>query len=275
MVEREKLPTQLQSNVERIEKETMYLLKGDDGITQLVLNRPHVRNAINKQGFDDLKGLVDIVAQDTSTRVLTIRGEGKVFCSGVDLNYLTSEEMNLAFFKKWEKVMRTLETMDKIVIAGMHGFAISAGVQIGLASDIRVASDDLILRIPKEPVVTGLAYFRLPRFIGEGRAKKLLLTGMNIHADEAIAIGLVDYVIPREKFDIELGAIAKDASHGITGATFLTKQLLAKTNGENYRYSHARYMEEQKIALASADFAAFKISYFEERQKKLQQPQLT
>lgn len=264
----EKKASSEQPNIERrIDKETMFL-KMDNALAQLVFNRPNIRNAIGVQGIRDFKSLIEIASSDINTKVLTIYGKGKAFCTGIDLNELATGKTDVHFFEQWEDTLRTIETMDKIVIAGMHGYAISGGVQIGLASDIRVASADLILRIPKEPIVTGLTHLRLPRFIGEGRAKRMLLTGMDISAQEAYSIGLVDYVIPPDQFETGLAHIAQEASEDATEATFFTKQLFAKANEQSYQYARARFLEKQRIALNSADFTNFQNQYLERRKNK-------
>jgi enoyl-CoA hydratase/carnithine racemase len=104
-----------------------------------------------------------------------------------------------------------MEVMEKPTIAGIHGYCIGGGLQVAIACDVRIAADDAIVGLPatREAFIPGMGTYRLPRVIGMGHARHLILSGENIDATEAHRIGLVNNVVPREKLEEELEAWAQ------------------------------------------------------------------
>ena len=251
--------------------ETMYLEK-DGRLARLVLNRPAVLNAANQQWVEDLNALAEAVAADAAIRVLTITGAGRAFCSGIDLKALSAGETPQRFFRDWEHALRTLETMEKVVIAGMHGYAIGGGLQIGLASDIRVAATgtQLGLTAVKECLLPGLGTYRLPRVIGMGRAKRLILTGDLIGAEEAERIGLVDYVVPDDRFEAGLRAIAERFLGPASRGACLSKRVMANAFDAPFEEFLQAYLEAQRLATASDDHREAMAAYREGREARFQ-----
>jgi enoyl-CoA hydratase/carnithine racemase len=139
-----------------------------------------------------------------------VTGEGRAFCSGLDLTDLAAGAIPSPWFHRAELAFRALETMDKPVIAGIQGHCIGGGLQIAIACDARVAADDAVLGLPatKEAFLPGMSTWRLPRVLGMGWARHLILSGENIGADEAARIGLVNRVVPRAALEGELEAWA-------------------------------------------------------------------
>src|SRR6266508_4443507 len=121
--------------------ETMYS-EIDGRVANLVLNRPDVLNCANGQWARNLNTLVDALAADARIRVVVVRGAGRAFCSGIDVTALAAGDTGMEFFRNWEKALRTLETMDPIVIAAIHSYCIGGGLQVALACDLRIARDD-------------------------------------------------------------------------------------------------------------------------------------
>ena len=95
-----------------------------------------------------------------------------------------------------------LETMEMLVMVGMHSYCLGGALQLALAADIRISTPDCQIGLPaiKESLIPGLATMRLPRYVGWGRAKKMILGGQNIDGQEALRVGLVDYIVSREYF---------------------------------------------------------------------------
>lgn len=249
-----------------VKLETMYLEK-DGRMARLVLNRPAVLNAANLQWVDDFSALAEAVASDEAIHVLTITGAGRAFCSGIDLKALSAGQTTQRFFRDWERALRSLETMDKVVIAGMHGYAIGGGLQVGLACDIRVAAagTQFGLTAVKECLLPGLGTYRLPRFIGMGRAKRLILTGDLIGAEEAERIGLVDYVVPAERFEAELCAIAERLLRTASAGARLSKRVMADAFDAPFEAFLSAYLEAQREATASDDHREAMAAYREGR----------
>jgi enoyl-CoA hydratase/carnithine racemase len=159
---------------------------------------------------DDMLAAAAEMQQDAAIRVVLVTGEGRAFCSGLDLTDLAAGAIPNAWFHRAELAYRALETMDKPVVAGIQGYCIGGGLQIAIACDARIAAADAILGLPatKEAFLPGMSTWRLPRLVGMGWARHLILSGENVGAEEAARIGLVNRVVPRAALDHELEAWA-------------------------------------------------------------------
>jgi enoyl-CoA hydratase/carnithine racemase len=129
----------------------------------------------------------------------------------VDLKALSTGSLDPAFFTDIEYLWEILENCDKAVICGIHGYCLGGGLQIALACDLRVAAEDATLGLPavKECLIPGLGSYRLPRLIGMGRARELLLLGESIDARRALEIGLVNSVVPPDQLEGACLALAE------------------------------------------------------------------
>jgi enoyl-CoA hydratase/carnithine racemase len=183
--------------------EKTVLYRRDGRIARITLNRTDVLNAENMTFLSDLTEAIHTLRDDREVRVAIVTGAGRAFCSGVDLKALSSGNLGPAFFTDIEYLWDILETCDKAVICGIHGCCLGGGLQIALACDLRIAAEDAILGLPavKECLIPGLGTYRLPRVIGMGRARELLLLGDSIDARRALEIGLVNAVVSREELE--------------------------------------------------------------------------
>jgi len=179
-------------------------------IGEIRLNRPEVLNAMGRDWPTEMQSAITEINGDPEIRVVLVRGEGRSFCSGVDLTQLAAGEIQQRWFHDNEHVFRTIETIEKPIIAGIKGYCIGGGLQIAIACDVRIAADDAIIGLPaaKEGFIPGMSTWRLARLIGMGHARHLILSGQNIDSQEAYRIGLVNLVVPRESLDRELEAMA-------------------------------------------------------------------
>ncbi|MBI3359605.1 MAG: enoyl-CoA hydratase/isomerase family protein, partial [Chloroflexi bacterium] len=198
---------------------------------RVTLNRPQVLNAVNNQAALDWNTVAESIAADPDLRVVVVTGAGdRSFSTGIDLKQLSAGEIEQIYHHRWERALRILETCDKIIIAAINGWCLGGGLQLALACDIRIAREDAQLGLPaiKECLVPGMAVFRLPRFVGLGRAKRLILSGENVGAREALDIGLVDYVFGKDEFEARVEETAarylKVASMGARQSKILTTQ---------------------------------------------------
>ena len=174
-----------------------------DGIWTITLNRPEKRNAINWEAATELISAFDAAAQDSSVRVIIMRGAGTVFSAGIDLTDLMA--LPERYGATWQRQMRTI-TLDwqrltnRIahtelpVIAVLHGVALGLAFEIALACDFRLAAPDTRLGLPETrlgiiPDVGGTT--RMTAILGPARAKELILTGRTIDAEQAAAWGLI------------------------------------------------------------------------------------
>lgn len=180
-------------------------------VAEIRMNRPNVHNAMGAGFPVDLGSAVDEAEADTGVTAVLLTGAGPSFSSGLDLDDLAAGRIELDWFRANEFLFRRLETMGKPVIAGVRGWCLGGGLQIAIACDVRVAADDARFGLPaaKEAFLPGMGTWRLPRLIGMGWARHLILSGEPIDAGEAVRIGLVHKVVPREELEAELMAWAK------------------------------------------------------------------
>lgn len=177
-----------------------------DQIATITFNRPKVLNALNWDIFTELQDAVVKADNDDGVKVIVLTGAGeKAFVAGGDLSQMYQLD-TIDKARKWieltHKTAYLLENASKPVIAAVNGFALGGGCEIALACDIRIASEKATFGLPE----TGLGIIpgcggtqRLPRIIGRGLAKYYIFTGDKIKAPEALAIGLVEKVVPEDK----------------------------------------------------------------------------
>src|SRR3989304_2988344 len=186
-----------------LEKEPV-LYHGEKGIARIILNRPEALNAMNKDVLQQLASLLDKARGDDAVRAVIITGTGeKAFSAGADITFLNQasplEVRDLALTAV--SVNNKIETLGKVVVAAINGYALGGGLELAEACMLRVAVRQTRLGHP-EVRIGALAGFggttRLPRLIGKGRAAELLLTGRLVTAEEALQIGLVNSVVKPE-----------------------------------------------------------------------------
>jgi len=174
-----------------------------DGIAYITVNRPKALNALNSALLDELYNVFSSVSADKEVKAVILTGEGKAFVAGADIaemNNLTAIE-GKAMMAKGHKVMNCIETLEKPVIAAVNGFALGGGCELAMACDIRIASEKAKFGQPEVNlgIIPGFGGTqRLPRLVGKGMGKYLIMTGEMIGAEEACRIGLVEKVVPEE-----------------------------------------------------------------------------
>lgn len=179
------------------------IFEKQENVAIIKLNRPKALNALNTELLLELEQAVSDVENDSEIRVAIVTGEGKAFAAGADIAAM--KDMNsiegLTYAKTGQAVYRHIEEVRKPFIAAINGFALGGGCELTLACDLRIASTKAKLGLPE----TGLGIVpgfggtqRLPRLIGDAKAKELILTADTIGAEEALAIGLVNRVTEPE-----------------------------------------------------------------------------
>lgn len=202
-------------------------------VRHLILNRPEKRNAF---AFDLVRALGEALtaaANDSSVRVVVIRGEGAVFSAGMDIKELASlsgsPERLREFRRECILAWNLAEEMTKPTIAQIHGACFGGALELAVACDLRVVADDARLSIPEVrlglvPDVGGSS--RLPALVGLGRAKELVLTGREFDAAEADRIGFANRVAPADKLDDVTAELADLLMIGQPVPVGLAKRLL-------------------------------------------------
>jgi len=195
--------------------EDVVLYQEDSGIALLTLNRPEALNALNMATLERLLVLLDQVRTTESIKAAIITGSGTAFSSGADvrfLNWATPLEVR-EFARLAVLVNNKIETLGKIVVAAINGYAIGGGQELAESCMLRVAVLGARMGHP-EVRIGAIGGFggttRLPRLVGKGRAAELLLRGRIVTADEALQIGLVQNVVAPENLLAEAKAILRD-----------------------------------------------------------------
>lgn len=174
-------------------------------VAHVVLNRPRVINAYNIQMRDELYQALEAVRDDPEVRAAVLRGAGeRGFCAGADLTeFGTAPSLDIARRVRWERdVWGLFLGIRKPLVAALHGHVIGSGVEMACLCDIRVAAEDAVFRMPEValgmvPAAGGTQ--TLPRAIGRARALDMVLTNRQVGVREALNIGLVHRVVPRER----------------------------------------------------------------------------
>ncbi|MEO3807813.1 crotonase/enoyl-CoA hydratase family protein [Sphaerisporangium sp. B11E5] len=192
-------------------------------VTTVVIDRPEVRNAVDGPAAAALAAAFrEFEASDASVAVLW--GDGGTFCSGADLHAIGTERGNRTAEDGDGPMGPTRMRLSKPVIAAVEGYAVAGGLELAIWCDLRVAARDatfgVFCRRFGVPLIDG-GTVRLPRLVGAGRAMDMILTGRAVGAEEALAIGLADRVVPpgqareaAEKLAAELAALPQECLRG-------------------------------------------------------------
>jgi enoyl-CoA hydratase/carnithine racemase len=243
-------------------------LEKEGKLAWLTFTRERYLNAMNNEAVVQLNRTVMALQADPDVRVVVIRGQGRAFCTGIDLKELSANDINMTYFQLWEKALRTFEMMEKLVIVGIHGYCLGGGLQLALAADIRISTPDCQMGLPaiKESLIPGLGPWRLPKYVGWGWAKKLVLGGQNITGEEALQIGLVDHVASAVDFFTQLDGIAREYLKACSTGTRMSKLVLNRAFNTDYETILAHYLELQERTLYSLDGEEGKQAYLAKRE---------
>ncbi len=183
-------------------------LKKENSIGWIYLNRPDKLNAINLKMINELDTVLKEMETDNEVKVVIITGKGKSFCAGADIGQF--KELNSVtawnFAKKGRELMDSIEKFMKPTIAMINGYALGGGLELAIACDFRIASEDAMLGLPE--ITLGIypgfgGTQRLVRLVGKTKAMEIMMTGDKIRADEGERIGLINKVVPKEHLEEE------------------------------------------------------------------------
>ncbi len=175
-----------------------------EGILLIEINRPKALNALNRKTLEELDDVFNFARESDEIMGVILTGAGdKSFVAGADITEI--KKLNtyegIEFAKFGQGIFRKIETLGKVVVAAINGFALGGGCELAMSCSVRFASENAKLGQPevKLGLIPGYGGTqRLVRLIGKGRALKLLLTGDMVDAKEAFEVGLVDAVFPHE-----------------------------------------------------------------------------
>jgi enoyl-CoA hydratase len=182
--------------------EQLVLLENQEGMGLITLNRPEAMNAIDDATANDLRDAVDRAMNDPGIRVVVFTGAGeKAFAAGSDLRKIQSSTMVEVLSRNIRKLWIEVEQSPKPTIAAVNGFCIGGGLELALSCDIRLASRKAKFSISDANLgflPGGGAIHRLPKLIGKGKAKEMILMAEIVDAEEAYRVGLVNRVVEPE-----------------------------------------------------------------------------
>jgi enoyl-CoA hydratase/carnithine racemase len=242
-------------------------LEKEGKLAWLTFSRERYLNAMNNACTVQINHIANALSDEPDTRVVIVRGEGKAFLSGIDLNELAADKIEMVYHHRWERALRLFETMEKMIVVGMHGYCLGGALQLALAADIRVSTADCQIGLPaiKESLIPGLGTMRLSRYIGWGRAKKMILGGQNLDGVEALRIGLVDHIVSNEDFFTQLNEVACNYLASCSEGARMSKLVTGKAFDMDYETILKYYFELQERAQYSPDAEEAKSAYREKR----------
>lgn len=240
------------------------------GVGTITLNRPEVRNALNTTMVREIWEALQALEADPEARVAVLRGAGdKAFCAGADLRGVGDRGTTLQARDSFGGLVRILEgvpRMKKPVVAQVHGYALAGGCGLAAGCDLLVASEDAVFGLPeiKVGLLPLMVMAPIFRSVGIKRGLPLVLTGEQITAREAHAIGLVTQVVPREELDRTVRALAEKLAGFSPTALGLAKEAAYAIQDMDYGKS-LKYLRELITLVALSDDAKEGIAAFFEK----------
>lgn len=237
----------------------LVLQERNGSIVTLRLNRPDKLNALNIELGDALVHALLATVEDRSIRCVVITGAGRAFCAGGDIELLRDLRKRKAdkelevLLKFGKEIVLAMATMPKLVITAVNGPAAGGGMNLALAGDIRIASDqakfaESFSQIGLFPDFGG-TYF-LPRIVGPTRASELFYTAQMLSADEALKLGIVTRVIPQAEFESETKKLAESLANG---ASMSHRDVKHRMSSEYRKDLEAALEEEIRLQLHCFD----------------------
>jgi enoyl-CoA hydratase/carnithine racemase len=200
----------------------------DGGVAVMRLCRPPL-NALSEALLGELAAAARTMARDADVHAVVVAGGEKAFAAGADISEFGDQEDAVRIERAFRDAFDAVATIPRPVIAAIRGFALGGGLELAMACDLRVAADSA--RVGQPEILLGIipgagGTQRLPRLIGPARAKELVWSGRQVRADEALAIGLVDRVVPSEEVEEQAVEWARTLAAGAVVAMGLAKDAI-------------------------------------------------
>jgi enoyl-CoA hydratase len=251
------------------------LSRVEDQIGWIVFDHPERRNALSDNMWGELAEAADRMNDDAEVRVLVLRGAGEqAFISGADISQFNQNaggETDRAIKSHGGNAFLSLAKIEKPVIAMIHGFCIGGGLAVALGADLRYASDDARLGIPAARLGVGYALGgveELARLVGSSNAKEILFSARRYTADEALQMGLINRVLPKNDLENFVREMAREIAENAP----LTVRSIKIIAGEIAKEGPNRDREKVEAAVAacfeSEDFGEGVKAFLEKRPPK-------
>ena len=234
-------------------------------VGMLTLNRPEKRNALSADLLEELLSCIRKIKRENRVKVVILKGAGRHFCAGHDLNEIMQKELNgiRRLFETCMDLMMLIQSISQPVIAQVKGIATAAGCQLVAASDLAVAEEEALFATPgvKIGLFCTTPMVALSRAVGRKKALEMLLTGRFISASEARDCGLINSVVPSARLEEETWELARDISQyslvtiGIGKRAFYQQVNMA--DSQAYHYAKEVISSNAVMADAQEGMAAF------------------
>jgi enoyl-CoA hydratase/carnithine racemase len=229
----------------------------------LMLNRPHLGNAVRGRTLEEFCQAIDRLTQDRCVGAIVIAAEGKHFCAGAELSFLddlttrTALEIQNEVYTHFQGAAKRLYHCPKPTVAAVSGAALTVGCELALACDFRLADDtanfaETWIKLGAMPPLGGL--FLLPHLVGLGRASEMVLRGRSIKGEEAYRIGLVSELVAASELASRAQQLAEELAAGAPAAYTAVKEALHRGMESSMDREWAANMEAQSLLLSSDDF---------------------
>lgn len=240
---------------------SLLLTSIEGGVLALTLNRPDKRNALNTELIDLLHQSLERADLDGEVRAVVVRGAGKDFCAGADLDeLLASAERSLAENEaaalRLGTVFRRIRELPKPVLAIVHGRALAGGAGLATACDLVIAAASAQLGYPEiqRGFAPAMVMALLRRLVGEKIALDLVLTGRVLSAEEARSAGLVTRVVADADLERESQALAEQLAGASATALGITKRLFYELDTRTLADGIALGARVNAVARSTPDF---------------------
>lgn len=235
------------------------IIKKEDNIGIISINRPKALNALNYETLSDIKAAVKELGEDKEIGVVIVTGEGeKAFVAGADIKEM--KDMSPLEARKFmhfgQSVFNDIDNLPKPTIAAVNGYALGGGCELAISCDMVLASENAKFGLPE--VTLGIhpgfgGTQRLPRLVGSAKAKELIFTGEMIDANEALRVGLVNNVVSSEKLMEEAKLLAQKILKNGQLAIRLVKSAINAGLNVPLEKGLAYEAETQGLAFATED----------------------
>lgn len=246
------------------------LTETENSILTITINRPDKLNALNRKTVKEIGQAIKNAGSDTTIKAIIITGSGqKAFAAGADITELVvlSVEEGKILAKEGQDVYKSIETCPKPVVAAVNGFALGAGCELSMACHIRIASENAKFGQPEVNLGLIAGYGgtqRLIQYVGKTKALELHMTGDLINAEQALKLGLVNYVVPQDQLILKcIELLEKIKSKSPKAITSVINTINAYF--DNNTIGFATEIEEFGKCLATEDFKEGTSAFIEKR----------
>jgi 2-(1,2-epoxy-1,2-dihydrophenyl)acetyl-CoA isomerase len=252
---------------------TTICLEKEQGVGIIRLNKPETRNALDMVMRVELRVALQELEVDQEVRVIVLTGQDPAFCAGGDLSTMVDPEPGKGYrrLRNVQQLVKLMRTMGKPIIASVNGAAFGVGWSLALASDFVIAAENA--KFSQAFIKVGLipdcgSMYLLPRVIGLAKAKELMMTGRPIDAEEALALGVLNKVVPREQLWPATMQLAVELAESPPQALTYIKSILNQTYEKDLEAILEYEALAQDICMQTADHQEGRQAFLEKRKPK-------